>query len=78
MGDERRKDPAASSFLRGPRPTDPKEMLEWDIEAERVKIQQMEDRYRQEMDRNRDDHRKAVDDADKRHVEGKSQYTEEK
>jgi hypothetical protein len=45
VGEERRKDPATSSFLRGPRPTDPKEMLEWDIEAERVKIKQMEDRY---------------------------------
>jgi len=49
------------------RPTDPKGMLEWDIEQERIKIQQMEARYRQELERLRKDHQCCAEELEKKH-----------
>ena len=46
------------------RPKDPKGGLEWDIEQERNKIQQMEERYRQDLNRFRKDHLVLVGDLE--------------
>lgn len=60
------------------RPTDPKGMLEYDIEQERGKIQQMEARYRQELEKLRKDHQRGVDEVEKKHNDQKQQHDSEK
>ena len=60
------------------RPTDPKGMLEWDIEQERMKIQQMEARYRQELEKLRKDHQRGVEELEKKHHQQKGQHEGEK
>lgn len=61
-----------------PRPRDPKGMLEYDIEEERYKIQQMEARSRQELEKVRTDHQLALEDSERMHKQKRSQHEEEK
>ena len=61
-----------------PRPTDPRGALEYDIEQERVKIQEMEARYRQELEKLRKDHQDRVADLEKKHRQQKDQHEAEK
>lgn len=53
-------------------------MLEYDIEEEREKIQQMEARCRQDLDKVRSDHQQAVEEGEKRHKQRRTQHEEEK
>ena len=66
-----------SPFKRA-RPTDPKGMLEWDIEQERTKIQQMEANYRKELEKLRKDHQRGVEEIEKKHKLEKGQHEAEK
>lgn len=50
------------------RPTDPKGALEHDIEMEKEKIQKMEQRYRDEMDKVRKDQAAAVAELEAKHA----------
>jgi len=49
------------------KPTDPKGLLEWEIEQERIKIHQMEARYRQELEKLRKDHQRKAEELEKKH-----------
>ena len=60
------------------RPTDPKGMLEYDIEMEREKIQKMENRYREEAEKVRKLHLQAIEQQEKAHKEQKDKLDEEK
>lgn len=63
---------------RGPRPVDPKAGLEWDIEHERFKIQQMENRCRLDMEKVRQEHQKSLQESDTRHADKRKQLEDEK
>jgi len=60
------------------RPTDPKGALEHDIEMEKEKIQKMEQRYRDEMDKVRKDQAAAVAELEAKHATQKQRHEEER
>ena len=60
------------------RPTDPKGALEYDIELERDKIAQMEQRYRAELEQVRVDHAAAVTEVEAKHTSQKQRHEEER
>lgn len=60
------------------RPTDPKGALEYDIELERDKITQMEQRYRAELEQARVDHAAAVTELEAKHTAQKQHHEEER
>ena len=60
------------------RPTDPKAALEYDLEQEGIKLQEMEARYRQELEKLRKDHQDRVADLEKKHRQQKDQHEAEK
>jgi len=60
------------------RPSDPRGMLEYDVEQERIKLQGMEASYRQELEKLRKDHQDRVADVEKRHRQCKERHEAEK
>ena len=53
-------------------------MLEYDIEQERYKINAMEARFRQELERNRADHHKTLQQVEDQNNSKRKQHEEEK
>lgn len=66
------------AILNGPRPLDQKKGLEYDIEMERYKINQMETRFRSDLERIRTDHSKTIDELELKHSQKRKVLEEEK
>jgi len=60
------------------RPTDPRGALEYDIEQEREKIQQMEQRYRSELEQIRIEHAVSASELETKHKQQRQLHEEER
>jgi hypothetical protein len=60
------------------RPNDTKGQLKFDIEEERLQIQKMEERYREDLEKVRKENSQTISDIEKRFIETKKSYEEEK
>ena len=63
---------------KGPRPFDPKKGIEYDMEMERYKIMQMENRFRNDLDVIRQDHQKFLEQSETRHNQKRKGLDEDK
>ena len=60
------------------RPKDPKAAIEFDIEEEHEKINKMETKYRTDLETQRKNQQKEIDDVEKKHQGKRTQHEDEK